>query len=509
LVVGALAIPAQRAEADADELIADWQMNEAPGATTMVDGSGNDMDGTVGSAVVTGYVAGGATGYHWSDTQPNQPPPKPERLVQVHDDRLNPGIGDYAVTVRFRTTETFGNIIQKGQSGAPGGNFKWQIPRGKLVCKFKGLDANGAVVSKSVNSGETLLNDGAWHVVRCERKGDKVIMTIDDTITRTGIGHTGNIVNTSPLTIGGKLNCDQVEITCDYFVGEVDYVKIEADTSPEPNDPPEAIGTGDCDFLVCDFDGSASFDPDGTIRRYYWTFGDGETAVGKRPTHTYAAPGTYEVKLTVTDDGGRIDSHTFSVTATTQPPTAAFLIDCTYRTCRFDASGSTDADGTIVSYVWSFGNGAVGNGVSPEYTYGAPGTYSVTLTVTDNHGASGQKTKSAIATSEPTVHLHALRSKPYGIAGPKWVARAVVKVRDPDGAPVEGVEIKARFGAKKNRICVTKANGNCRVKLKVADTRPKIPVEVVKVDWAGGYDPGANRDSDGDGNPERTLIRRP
>ncbi|MDH3458376.1 MAG: PKD domain-containing protein, partial [Gemmatimonadota bacterium] len=64
----------------------------------------------------------------------------------------------------------------------------------------------------------------------------------------------------------------------------------------------------------------------------------------------------------------------------------------------FDGSGSTDPDGTIVSYEWDFGDGATGTGVSPSHTYAAAGTYDVTLTVTDNDGATDtQATTATIA----------------------------------------------------------------------------------------------------------------
>jgi hypothetical protein len=52
-------------------------------------------------------------------------------------------------------------------------------------------------------------------------------MTIDGTITRRTNGWTGNISNPVPLTIGGKLNCNQTTITCDYVTGNIDYVRIE------------------------------------------------------------------------------------------------------------------------------------------------------------------------------------------------------------------------------------------------------------------------------------------
>jgi Laminin G domain len=174
---------------------------------------------------------------------PNQPPAKPERLIQVADSRLNPGTRDFAVTIRFKTSRTFGNMIQKGQANTPGGYFKWQIPQGKLACLFRGRAPNGTVLSKSVNSGDILLNDDQWHTVRCERTVDRVTMTIDGVRTRKGIGPTGSISNTVPLTIAGKVNCDQATITCDYFVGEMDYIKIEiAPTGPPDVTPPTTPG---------------------------------------------------------------------------------------------------------------------------------------------------------------------------------------------------------------------------------------------------------------------------
>ena len=57
----------------------------------------------------------------------------------------------------------------------------------------------------------------------------------------------------------------------------------------------------------CQFDSAGSFDPDGTIANYSWVFGDGTTASGPAPTHTYAIGGLYDVALTVTDNAGARD----------------------------------------------------------------------------------------------------------------------------------------------------------------------------------------------------------
>ncbi|MGH2657359.1 MAG: PKD domain-containing protein, partial [Actinomycetota bacterium] len=68
------------------------------------------------------------------------------------------------------------------------------------------------------------------------------------------------------------------------------------------------------------------------------------------------------------------------------PPTASFTFGCTDLACSFDGSGSSDSDGSIVSYAWNFGDGSDGSGATVNHNYAAGGTYTVTLTVTDDDG---------------------------------------------------------------------------------------------------------------------------
>jgi PKD repeat protein len=137
------------------------------------------------------------------------------------------------------------------------------------------------------------------------------------------------------------------------------------------------------------FDGSASSDPEGTIASYQWSFGDGTSATGEQPAHTYAQPGLYQVKLTVTDDAGFTASTERSVAVADAPPLASFAVNTATPTAAapvsFDGSASSDPDGTISSYEWSFGDGSTAaGGPVATHTYIAAGTYTVTLTVTDN-----------------------------------------------------------------------------------------------------------------------------
>jgi hypothetical protein len=143
-------------------------------------------------------------------------------VVVQHNARLNTGTGSLAVEVRLRTTHSFGNVIQKGQSASPGGYWKFEQPNGKISCLFRGSSG-----SSTASSGTVRVNDGRWHTVRCERTSSSVVMKVDGVVTGRNSNATGSIANTKPLTIAGKLSCDQVNPTCDYFVGDIDYVKIQ------------------------------------------------------------------------------------------------------------------------------------------------------------------------------------------------------------------------------------------------------------------------------------------
>jgi len=181
--------------------------------------------------------------------------------------------------------------------------------------------------------------------------------------------------------------------------------------------------------LAVDFDAGASYDPDGSIVSYAWDFGDGATATGVTTSHTFTATTaqTYTVTLTVTDDDGAKASgyQSIEVLVTTpsdnNPPTARFTagpktFGNSPLTVQFDASLSRDADGSIELYGWDFGDGTTGSGkvLSHRFTAAATSNITVTLTVTDDDGATGSTTAvitvivpEVVATDGPTASFTA------------------------------------------------------------------------------------------------------
>lgn len=154
--------------------------------------------------------------------------------------------------------------------------------------------------------------------------------------------------------------------------------------------PPTADFSYVTDDLVVTFT-DQSDDTDGTVVSWNWSFGDGSSSTDQHPSHTYSDSGTYEVTLTVTDNDGASDTTSQSVTViepANVPPVASYSYSCNGLECNFDGSGSTDSDGFIASYQWDFGDGYSSYLQSPRHEYASAGTYAVTLTVTDDLGAS-------------------------------------------------------------------------------------------------------------------------
>ncbi|QXP54743.1 PKD domain-containing protein [Cellulophaga sp. HaHa_2_95] len=182
----------------------------------------------------------------------------------------------------------------------------------------------------------------------------------------------------------------------------------------DANQAPTAIGTSDITSgevsLAVQFTGDTSTDPDtGDVITYAWDFGDGSTATTANPTHTFTTAGTYDVTLTVTDNGTpALSSSEVIITITVnapinQAPTAIATSDITSGEAsldvQFTGDTSTDPDaGDVLTYAWDFGDGTTATTANPAHTFTTVGTYDVTLTVTDDGTP-------ALSSSEVTITI--------------------------------------------------------------------------------------------------------
>ncbi len=155
-------------------------------------------------------------------------------------------------------------------------------------------------------------------------------------------------------------------------------------------------------------------------------------------------------------------------------PSADFSFSCTDLACTFDGSGSSDSDGSIVSYVWQFEDGSTASGAVVEHTFAASGDYQVELTVTDDDGASHTATEFVLVSSSDggsgggTADGPIISDTTTGSlnAGSSWQGWVTVTVTD-GAAPASGVLVEAdwasdgRHGASGTASCTTDANGQC------------------------------------------------
>lgn len=220
-----------------------------------------------------------------------------------------------------------------------------------------------------------------------------------------------------------------------------------------------------------------SFDTDGTILNWTWTFGDGEVSHARHPSHRFARGGNLTVTLTVTDELQGKASLSKVVPVRNSPPLAAF----TYRSTDPEATSivsqvpvqfldnSTDRDGRVVAWNWSFGDGSYATGANPKHAYPRPGLYTVSLTATDDAGDSDTaSTQIVVQNRAPSVEF---TWTPHG--APANVLYTFTSLaRDPDGLVLAhswdwGDGSERSFGASASHI-FSRA-GTYRVNLTVTD----------------------------------------
>ena len=186
---------------------------------------------------------------------------------------------------------------------------------------------------------------------------------------------------------------------------------VKVIVNPAPNQPPVANAGSDITITLptnsTTLNGTASYDPDGTIASYAWAWVSGPSQYSI--TNTGAATttlnnlvqGNYVFKLTVTDNNGASTSATVNVTVNKAPNQAPIanagsdiVMELPTNSTILNGTASNDPDGTIVSFVWTWVSGpsqySIANATTatPSLSNLSQGTYVFRLTVTDNEGAS-------------------------------------------------------------------------------------------------------------------------
>jgi PKD repeat protein len=375
-----------------------WPLSEASGTTGFADISGNDL--TLGAG-----IGGGAGGAIAGDGDPASTFDGTATAMGATA-RIEQAPGVFSVEAWFRTTSTAGGKIVGFGNRNTGTSTVYD--------RHVYLDGAGRVIFgvTEINQRRTIqtgtgFNDGDYHHVVATLSNAGMVLYVDGVRVAGRAGTTVGPNYYGYWRVGGDATWSGAQ----NFTGSIDEVAVYPTAlSPAQVADHYSVGTGGgvvnaaptASFdatpveRVLTVDASASADLDGRVVTYAWNWGDGSTTpagADATASHTYGADGTYTITLAVTDDDGAQATTTRTVTVTGPPapnqtPTAAFTVTENGLSVTFDASGSSDADGSLAGYAWDFGDGqSSAAGPTVSHAYASAGTYAVTLRVTDDDGA--------------------------------------------------------------------------------------------------------------------------
>lgn len=203
------------------------------------------------------------------------------------------------------------------------------------------------------------------------------------------------------------------------------------------------------------FDASTTTDegaPCGSACVYRWEFGDGDSATGVFVKHQYKVGGTYQLRLTVIDARGAASTIAQAVTiGPAEAPTASFVYSPTTiavgQTIFFNAEASRPAPlRRIVSYDWDFGSGRTGSGITTTKSYDTPGTFTVTLTVTDDAGEKATVSQTVTVGTLTTLAASLVVTPTTSLSAPATTATQFIFDASGSTGPSRIVEYRFNFG---------------------------------------------------------------
>ncbi|HSP80475.1 MAG TPA: DNA/RNA non-specific endonuclease [Myxococcaceae bacterium] len=162
------------------------------------------------------------------------------------------------------------------------------------------------------------------------------------------------------------------------------------------------------------FTAAGSTDPDGDVLTYTWDFGDGTQGEGVAPSHTFADDGVYTVTVTVTDPYGAYSTASLPVLVSNVAPLVGTLSGATLLPGEFYIASGTfvDPGQDTWSATVDYGDGSgvrslalAGQGFTLGHLYGAAGTYTVRVSVTDDEGGTGERSAQVVVQTQQEALL--------------------------------------------------------------------------------------------------------
>jgi len=391
---GVFTVNSLRAATPATDVIAltSIKMVNAPGCTTTltdtrtIDVSPTTVPGTLAASSTTVCYGGSATLTLTGNVGD-------VKMWEYSTD----GGNTWTVTSNNTTTLSVTNLTQTTvyrvyvQSGPCAGAYTntvtvTVIPEPNATVTSNAKVCPGEAATFTVHVTDVASTDG-WSVVY-RRNG-----VAQSPITGTGPGDFDFTVPGSAYMGNPTLiTVDLVSITNTTYGCTNSSLSSSASAKVTPNPVAAFTAANSCEDTVVTFVNNSSI-PEGTITTYKWYFGDGDSSSTPDPTHAYASAGTYSVTLVAWSDNGCRGEITKTITIYDNP-VADFNFSNVCQNEVFSATdASTVANGSIVSWFWTFGDGSTSTTQNPTHSYSTSGNYDVSLTVTTDNGCTNTVSK--------------------------------------------------------------------------------------------------------------------